>query len=147
MAHSYQDLVVWQCAMELVTEVCLASKTFPKHETYGLSDQLRRVAFSIPSNIAKGQGRGTKRGFLHFFTVARGSLLELETQVLIAEKLRYLSPVAAAQILIRSGRVLRLLNAFLASLGERSIGRMRSLKTRTEAQNAVPIWYANPTFS
>jgi four helix bundle protein len=122
MAHSYRDLVVWQCAMELVTEVCLATKALPKDELYGLTNQLRRAAVSIPSNIAEGQGRATKRDFRHLLKVARGSLLELETQVLIAEKLTYLNPASTAQILTRSGRVLRLLNGLVASLRERDPG-------------------------
>jgi four helix bundle protein len=105
-----------------VTDVCLASKALPKDELYGLTNQMRRASFSIPSNIAEGQGRATKRDFRHFLTVARGSLLELETQILIAQNLKYLSSGPVEQLLVRSGRVLRLINGLHASLGERGCG-------------------------
>jgi four helix bundle protein len=85
----YQELIVWQKAMELVELVYRMSKQFPREEIYGLTSQIRRAAVSIPSNIAEGQGRSTTKDFLNFLSVARGSLREVETQLLISERLEY----------------------------------------------------------
>jgi four helix bundle protein len=87
MGKSYRDLVVWQKAMDLVTATYRITARFPREETYGLTSQLRRAAVSIPSNIAEGQGRRGLVEFRHFLRQASGSLMELETQVLIAERL------------------------------------------------------------
>lgn len=87
-AKHYGELVVWQKAMRLVEEVYAITRGFPKEETYGLTSQVRRAAVSIPSNIAEGQSRGS-REFSHFLSVAQGSLSEVETQMLIAERLGY----------------------------------------------------------
>jgi len=92
MSASYQDLRVWQDAMDLVENVYCETQGFPKEERYGLTSQMRRAAVSIPSNIAEGKGRSTDRDRSLFFCHARGSLLELETQILIAERLKFLAP-------------------------------------------------------
>ncbi len=92
MSASYRDLRVWQNSMNLVVAVYTATQCLPKDELYGLVSQMRRAAVSVPSNIAEGKGRLTDRDRAHFFCQARGSLLELETQVLIAEKLSYFRP-------------------------------------------------------
>jgi four helix bundle protein len=76
--------------MELAEEVYRITESFPKHELYGLTSQLRRAAVSVASNIAEGKGRQTDRDFVNFLYHARGSLLEVETQVLLARRLRYL---------------------------------------------------------
>ena len=85
----YRELIVWQKAIVLVKEVYRGTSDFPKTEIYALTNQIRRAAISIPSNIAEGQGRNSTREFLHFLSVAQGSLMELETQVTIAERLGY----------------------------------------------------------
>lgn len=90
MGKSYKDLVVWQKAMKLVTDVYAATKKFPKDEAFGLSSQARRAAVSIPSNIAEGQARLSEKEFRYFLGNARGSLMELETQIQVAENLGYL---------------------------------------------------------
>lgn len=87
----FRDLLVWQKAIVLVTDVYRATQTFPKEEQYGLTSQIRRAAVSIPSNIAEGQARATRGEFRQFLGHAKGSLAELETQLLIAEKLDYLA--------------------------------------------------------
>ena len=86
----YRELIVWQKAMILVEAVYRATNDFPKTEIYGLTSQIRRAAVSIPSNIAEGQGRSTTRDFLHFLSVAQGSLMEVETQITIAKRLGYI---------------------------------------------------------
>ncbi|TQE99074.1 MAG: four helix bundle protein [Spiribacter salinus] len=90
--RGHRDLTTWQHAMTLARLVYEATATFPNKETYGLVAQMRRAAVSIPSNIAEGAGRGTPAEFRHFLRVARGSLSELETQLLLAEDFGYLQP-------------------------------------------------------
>ena len=89
MARTHRDLDVWQEAMSVVREVYRLTAVFPREEVFGLASQIRRSTVSIPSNIAEGAGRGGSREFLRFLSVARGSLSELETQVLIAVDLGY----------------------------------------------------------
>lgn len=93
MPASYRDLRAWRSSMELARSVCAATQFFPKQELYGLVSLLRRGAVSIPGNIADGKRRLTDRGRAHFFAQARGSLLELEAQILIAAKPDYMSDV------------------------------------------------------
>ena len=87
---SYKELRVWQKAMDLVIETYKLCQYLPKEETYGLSAQMRRAAVSIPSNIAEGQARKNKREFIHFLTIAQGSLAELQTQIEICVRLGYI---------------------------------------------------------
>jgi four helix bundle protein len=87
----YTRLLVWQRAIELVVEVYRLTARFPKSELYGLSSQARRAAISIPSNIAEGRRRSTKKDYASFLAVADGSLAELETQLVIGIKLGYLT--------------------------------------------------------
>jgi len=96
---SYQDLIVWQKAMDLVEMVYQATKGFPKGELYGLTNQVRRAAVSIPSNIAEGHARKSTAEFRNFLSIAQGSKAEVETQILIAQRLRYLSQQQAQEIL------------------------------------------------
>ena len=98
MGKSYRELVAWQKAMLLVTEIYRATKTFPIEERYGLTNQLRRAAVSVPSNIAEGQARFSSRDFHRFLGIARGSL-EIETQVEIAKSLGYLTCAQTAALL------------------------------------------------
>jgi four helix bundle protein len=112
----YQELIVWQKAMDLVMEVYGLTEGFPEKERYGLTNQIRRAAVSIPSNIAEGQGRNTTREFLRYLSVARGSLQELETQVMIAHRLHYLPECEMADILKQTSQVSRLLRGLSRSL-------------------------------
>lgn len=91
--HNYNNLQIWQDSMNLVQSVYEAVATFPKEERYGLTSQMTRSAVSIPSNIAEGAGRNTNREFTHFLSIAMGSMFELETQVLIAERVGYINNV------------------------------------------------------
>lgn len=113
---SYQDLIVWQKAMDLVQLVYKASKKIPDEERYLLTSQLRRSAISIPSNIAEGQARQSTAEFLNFLSIARGSRAELETQIFIAKRLGYLNPATVQELLGLSEEVSRLLNRLIASL-------------------------------
>src|SRR3989344_2126402 len=85
--NSYKDLVVWQKGLELSKQIYLLTEEFPKEETYGLTSQMRRAAISIPSNIAEGRNRGTRKDFMQFLRISLGSTAELQTQVEIAKQL------------------------------------------------------------
>ena len=114
--RSYQDLIAWQKAMDLVTEIYEVSHKFPREEIFALTSQLRRAAVSIHSNIAEGQGRSSRKEFLYFLGNAKGSLSEVETQVLIARKLDYIDDEVSNSLLNLSAEVGRILNGLLASL-------------------------------
>ena len=92
MGESYRDLIAWRKAMHFVRDIYDSTRAFPKEELYGLTNQLRRAAVSIPSNIAEGQARYSPKEFCHFLSHARGSLVEIETQILVSQDLGYLSP-------------------------------------------------------
>ena len=113
---SYRDLETWQKAMDLVEEIYKATRSFPKEEIYGLTGQMRRAAVSIPSNIAEGQGRGSTAEFLRFLSIAHGSLCELGTQILIAQRLSYLDQPAYEQLEDLTARVGRLIHGLANSL-------------------------------
>ena len=116
MAQHYKDLIAWRKAMDLVGAVYDATDAFPKRETYSLTDQIRRAAVSIPSNIAEGQAHYSNREFLHFLRHSRGSLAELETQILIAQRRNYLSESLAAAVLRQSDELGRILSGLITSL-------------------------------
>ena len=113
---NYQDLIAWQKAMDLVEDVYKASRDFPREEVYALTSQIRRAAVSVPSNIAEGQGRRTSADFLRHLSIAYGSLREVETQILIAQRLKYIVIGKVESVLSRAGEVGRLLNGLMASL-------------------------------
>ncbi len=121
MSHSYKDLIVWQKAITMVTEVYRATQSFPRNETYGLTSQLRRSAVSVASNIAEGQGRISKLEFRQFLGIARGSLLEMETQIVIADNLGYISRDTVGRQAASSGEVSRLLHGLMQSLQPRGV--------------------------
>ena len=98
MGSNYQDLRVWQQAMALAARVYRTTDKFPKHELYGLVSQTRRAAVSVASNIAEGKGHRSDREFLHFLYYARGSLFELETQILLSQQLQYISEAETADV-------------------------------------------------
>jgi four helix bundle protein len=116
MARHYQELIVWQKAMDLVVFVYQTTGCFPREEQFGLTIQLRKAAISIPSNIAEGQGRNTPGDFLHFLAVARGSLQELETQIVIAERLHYITTDKRNEFFVLSSEVGRLINGLSNSI-------------------------------
>ena len=116
MARSYRELLFWQKAKALAVRLYRETESFPKSETYGLSSQLRRASVSVASNIAEGQGRRTRGEFQHFLGMARGSLLEADTQLAIAFDLGYLQAEALEQLAFEIYQVLGLLNRLIDSL-------------------------------
>ena len=117
--RDYTELIAWQKAMDLVEAVYEASRDFPRDEQYGLTGQCRRAAVSIPSNIAEGQGRKSTKEFLYHLSVAHGSLRELETQLAIASRLKYIKVEYFQQLMLRSAEVGRLINGLSNSLSKR----------------------------
>jgi four helix bundle protein len=114
MKQSYKDLIAWQKAIKMVTEVYRITYTFPKEELYGLSSQLRRSAVSVPSNIAEGQGRLSRGEFRQFLGMAKGSLHELETQLIISRDLGYVD--TTNPVFEQLSEVARILNGLINSL-------------------------------
>lgn len=107
--QSFKDLIAWQKAMDLVVEVYRATESFPQREMYGLSNQMRRAAVSIPSNIAEGQGRSTTKDFCHFLCHSIGSVQELETQLLISRRQGFMdnkTQIACQDLIAEVGRIL-----------------------------------------
>ena len=115
----YRDLIAWQRSIELVSEIYLSTQSFPANERFGLTAQIRRAAVSVPSNIAEGQGRCTTGEFRQFLGHARGSLLEVETQIFIARNLRYLNQSQGKALFERISEIGRLLNGLINSLKNR----------------------------
>jgi len=119
MGRSYRDLVAWQKAMKFVTAIYEVTQRFPSEERYGLTNQLRRASVSVPSNIAEGQARFSQKEFHHFLSMARGSLVEIETQLLIARNLKYLQPAKAEDLLATADELGRILNGLISSIKNR----------------------------
>jgi len=120
---SYRELEVWQIAMELVESVYVLARTFPDREKFGLASQIQRSAVSIPANIAEGWGRKHRREYLHHLSIAYGSLMETETHIMIAVRLKYLSRDEAKetwQLCERTGQMLNKLQRSLEAISERT---------------------------
>ena len=113
---NYRELIAWQKAMDLVELVYRHSMVFPREEIYGLTQQLRRAAVSIPSNIAEGQARRSTNEFIHFLSIAMGSLAEAETQIMIGRRLEYLNDEQMNELLTLSAEVGRITNGLRNSL-------------------------------
>lgn len=114
--RNYQELTVWQKAMQLVTDIYKTTECFPRTEVFGLCSQVRRAVVSIPSNIPEGQGRDSPKEFLHHLSFAYGSLMEAETQLQIAFNLEYITKTEANKLLEQTAEVGRLLNGLSRSL-------------------------------
>jgi four helix bundle protein len=119
MLASFKDLRVWREAMGLAVAIYKGTESFPKQEIYGLTNQMRRAAVSVASNIAEGKGHHSDREFCNFLFHARGSVLELQTQIMISKELGYLSDKDAGSLLERADSVARGLNALINSLSGR----------------------------
>jgi four helix bundle protein len=117
--RSHRELKVWQISLDLTETLYRITASWPKHEQYGLVSQVRRAAVSVPANIAEGAGRRTPGEFMHFVGIARGSLAELETLLIVARRLDYLDEPAYRAILDD-----------LLELGRMATGLLRSLEER-----------------
>jgi four helix bundle protein len=117
---SYQGLLVWQKAMDLTAVIYNLTRKLPKEELYGLSDQMRRAAVSIPSNIAVGQDRNTNKEFVRFLTISRGSKAELETQLLICVKVGYLNETEIEEAMVLLTEIGKMLTSLINKLSASS---------------------------
>jgi four helix bundle protein len=117
--QSYRDLVAWQRAMDLVDDIYTCVRGFPSDELFGLTTQMRRAATSIPNNIAEGHGRFSFRDFRQFLRKARGSALELETEIMIAKRQGFISAETESALLEKAGLVGRLINGLIRHLTQR----------------------------
>lgn len=120
MYRKYQDLRVWNNAMQLVEYVYRLTSNYPDSEKYGLVSQMRRAAVSIPSNIAEGNGRGSDKDYRRFLTIARGSLMELETQTILSARLGFIQNDPSVEQLIQTtyGQLNGLMNSLRVSEDE-----------------------------
>ncbi len=116
MKSNYQKLQVWQKAMQLCIKIYSVTKDFPKEEVFGLTSQMRRSAVSIPSNIAEGKGRDSDKSFIQFLLIAKGSGDELETQVLIAEGLKYITSEKSEELQKDIQEVLKMISSLITTL-------------------------------
>jgi len=116
MGHTYRELRVWQESVEMSLNAYRLTQPFPREELYGLSSQIRRSAVSVSSNIAEGQGRLSKKDFRHFLAQACGSLFEMETQLVIASRLGYISDSGLKTMLKQSGAVNAMLTGLMESM-------------------------------
>lgn len=114
--QSFRELVAWQKAMDLVVEVYRVTQSFPADERFGLTAQVRRAAVSVPSNIAEGQGRGPGNDFLRFLHIARGSLQEVDTQLLIAARLGFLPQARHDELTALLATVAKLIHGLIRSI-------------------------------
>ena len=117
MKRAHHDLKVWQEAMDLVKMIYQSSSSFPESENFGLTSQIRRAAISVPSNIAEGAARTSDKEFLQFLSISRGSLSEVETQMLISRNLGYLEN--PDHVMEQIDKVFGLLGGLINSLRER----------------------------
>ena len=117
--RDYRKIEAWQLADDLTVAIYQKTQGFPKEELYGVTSQIRRAAVSTPSNIAEGQGRQTETDFRRFLSIAYGSLREAETQVLIAERLRYISAETRAALIQMSEEIGRMLSGLRRSLADK----------------------------
>ena len=114
---SYKDLLIWQKGIKIVCLVYQLVKSFPQEELYALTSQIKRASISIPSNIAEGYGRNTDKSFSHFLDISRGSLFEIETQLLIANELGFITnETLFTEILSQIEEESKMINAFSKTL-------------------------------
>lgn len=115
--RSFRDLIAWQLAIDITKQVYRVTEGFPDKERYGLTNQLRRASVAVPSNIAEGYGRGRAPDYARFLRIARGSLFEMETQLIIAVELRYLDRPTFDELDTQLKECGRVLAGLLRSLG------------------------------
>ena len=111
--QSYRDLIAWLKSMDLILDIYNCTQTFPKTETYGPISQLRRAAVSVPSNIAESHARRSTGEFKQFLGHALGSLMEIETQILIGERLGYVGPAKSRDMIERTKEIGKIINGLL----------------------------------
>ncbi len=125
--ESYRDLVAWRKSMDLVVAVYTLTEIFPKNEQFGLTSQIKRAVVSIPSNIAEGSSRRSTQEFLRYINIATGSLAEVETQLSVAQRLRFISPSQEEHLQRQCNEISRILQGLYDSLKSRLATRLSTL--------------------
>ena len=115
----YRELEVWQVAMDLAEQCYLLTKEYPKDELFGMTSQIRRAGASIPANIAEGQGRAHTKEFLNYLSIARGSLTELETHLLLSQRVGLARPEKIEPLLVLTDRISRMISGLRKALEKR----------------------------
>lgn len=116
----YSELLVWQKSMDLVTEIYQVTQQFPQEERFGLIGQIRRASVSIPANVAEGHGRKATKAYMNHVSIANGSLMELETLIEIAVRLRYIDADSVRRLFAASDEIGKMLSGLHRSLNSRS---------------------------
>ncbi len=124
--RGYKDLIAWQKGMDLIEEVYRISAGFPSHERFGLTSQIRRAVVSVPSNIAEGYGRPGKADYIRFLDIARGSANEVETQLMVAERLRFVAAEQVKRAMDLVNEVQRVLKGLVDSIEKKRKSNFRS---------------------
>ena len=114
--RSYKDLMVWQRSMDLVESIYRITEKLPAKEQWGLLSQMRRAAVSVPSNIAEGYGRQSSGNYIQFLSISRGSLLELETQLELCVRLKYLTRIDSEKILNETMEINKMLTSLISKI-------------------------------
>lgn len=117
---SYKELIVWQKSMQLVKEIFVLTKSFPKEELYGLVSQMKRAAIGIPSNIAEGYGRKSTKSYIQFLLIAYGSALELDTQLILAKELKMAPEESFKNAELLLEEVCKMLNSMINNMKKMS---------------------------
>ena len=115
-SRSYRDLEVWKLSIDLVKEIYFITDNFPPSEIYGLTNQIRRVAVSIPSNIAEGQGRSSSKEFKQFLSISLGSMAELETQLIISNSIGYIGEEKLNILLDKLDRIRKMIRSLSSKI-------------------------------
>ncbi len=118
--QSFKELKVWQRSFSLANSLYAVTATFPKQQLYGLSSQIQRAAVSIPSNIAEGYNRKSREEYLYFLNVARGSIAELETQIMIAAAQQFIEKKDADILLVEIDEIGKMLRVMMQRLSEKN---------------------------
>ena len=113
---TYRDLIVWQKSISLTKKTYEIVKLLPKEELYALSDQMRRAAISVPSNIAEGHSRDTTKDFIRFLSISKGSLSELETQLFLCIEIGYLTNAQITEVLTMIGEIRKMIDSLIIKL-------------------------------
>jgi four helix bundle protein len=121
MTGGYGELLVWRKSLDLVDDVYVGTEMYPKSELFGLVSQMRRAAVSIASNIAEGSARHSRRDFIRFLRQSRGSLAELETQIIVSRRRGYIPAQCSERLLRQAGEIGRMLSGLIDSLNAKSV--------------------------
>jgi four helix bundle protein len=134
--RDYTKIQAWKLADDLTVTIYEVMRTFPREELYGLTSQLRRAMYSVPANIAEGSSRGTKRDYLHFLYIARGSLTEGQYFIHLSQRLGYLPPERSQELIARTKQVFACLHGLIQAV-EKETGRMTRIIAAASSLIAV----------